>query len=445
MDDFDRLPPHSSEAEQCVIGAMMIASDDSQVSEITSEVSRDDFYRADHQELFDAIMQLRREGSPVDAVTLRSRLIDTGRLEAIGGVAYLAELLNAVPSAQHGPHYGRIVREKALGRAIIKLAGEVMAKAWRPCGEAYATILEKTCSDMLSLASRGSVMRIRRHGEVAMDWYESTLAGKNAPRVMTGLLELDDTIGGFPLGGFTQIWARPRMGKSALIKSVAALQGSAGTSVGIISVEESEQKIATNIVASRAGVNSWLMQQSRLSAKDLEQSLNAINESYRWPIYIADQPVRLSEVESVAAMMVNRHQCRVIYVDHIHIIDAEVRSHENRTQEISKISGRLKALAKRLNIALVAACQVKRSGEKGKEQPPTLESGRDSGALEQDGDIIIGLHREDVNRLDQRHLCDHQMQARVLKNKGGREGIIPLYFDGDHQRVSDWQGGSSAV
>ena len=441
-DAFDRLPPHDINAEICTLGSLMLAGNDAVIfAEVGQMLNADDFYRADHAIIFTAIREMQAKNEPIDAVTVRARLIQRGQFEEIGGLKYLADLINAVPSHTHAAHYARIVRQKSLGRQMVHLFGEGLRRAYAPMapGEEYNDLLNHFAGKVTQLAAGGNPQQIRRLGEIAMEWYEEASTGHNAPMIQTGLTDLDDMIGGLPIGGFAQIWARPSMGKSGFIRTIARILAVAGTPIGIVSIEEKERKIATNAVSAHGGVNSWRMQKNQLNAQEMSSSLEAINELYNAPFFVADKPAKLSEVEAAATLMVHRHKCRVVFVDHIHLINGEIGRHENRTQEITKISGALKAVAKRLNVCIVAACQLNRSTERGKELPPTLSSGRDSGALEQDADLIIGLHREDQNRTNTGEPKDNEMQAIILKNRPGKTGKVRLRWDGDHQRVEDWE------
>ncbi len=438
---FDRLPPHDMSAEMCVLGAMMIAGNDAVIfAEVGQLLKADDFYRADNAIIFTVIREMQSRNEPIDGVTVRDKLIQRGQFEEIGGVKYLAEIINAVPSYAHAAHYAKIVKDKSQGRQLVHLCGESLRLAYAPMapGEDYSSLINSHAGKSTQLAAGGSTQQIRRLGEIAMEWYEEAVAGHNAPMIQTGLRDLDEMIGGLPIGGFTQIWARPSMGKSGFIRTIARVLAAAGTPIGIVSIEEKERKIATNAVSAHGAVNSWRMQKNQLNAQEMAASLDAINELYNAPFYVADRPIKLSEVEAAATLMVHRHKCRVVFVDHIHLINGEIGRHENRTQEITKISGALKAIAKRLGVCVVAACQLNRSTERGKELAPTLSSGRDSGALEQDADLIIGLHREDQNRTNSSEERDNEMLAIILKNRPGKTGKVRLRWDGDHQRVEDW-------
>lgn len=438
-DQFDRLPPQDLNAEQCTIGALILAGNDQATfAEVRTIISADDFYRSDHATLFQAIEHLRRTGKPVDAVTLRDELIRAKEWDNIGGVAYIGELLNSVPSAAHAMHYAKIVRDKSIGRTIIAIAGRTLSEAFAPTGIdfEYRNLLAKASSEFAIAAARGSGLRIRRLAEIEADCFEALTDGRNPPMMETGLASLDDCIGGMPIGGFTQIWARPSVGKSAFARAIAMNLARGGTPIGVITLEETEEKIANNIVSNEANIESWRLMKRQVNAEDRAKYLAAANAHFNWPLFIAPEPIKLSEVESAATLLVARHGCRALIVDHVHLIDGEPGKNDNRTNEVTKISGSLKQIGRRNGIAMIACCQLKRNTSGGMEHPPTLDSVRDSGALEQDGDLIIGLHREDLNREPENF--DDQLLAIVLKNKFGKTGRMPFLWNGDYQRISEW-------
>jgi len=439
----EKLPPQSIEAEACLLGSLMLDGNNAAMwAEISATVRRDHFYRDDHATIFDQLLDIRRRGVPIDAVSIVDGLKQTGKLDEVGGVVYLGTLMNSTPSAAHATHYAKIVREKAVGRSVIRIATDALRDAYAPHGADYPSIANVYAAKFARLASIGSTQTIRRLGEVALDWYYEVTSGKPPALIQTGFTELDDCIGGLPIGGFSQIWGRPGMGKSALAKAMALRLAEAGTPIGIVSIEENARKIATNAISGVANIQSWKIQHGKLAADDLTAAMAGIDRLFRWPIHIADTPVKMSEVESCVTLLVQRHGCRVVFVDHLHIIDGETPAHANRTAEVTKISGAVKSIGKRLGIAIVGCCQLNRGQSRDDyASKPQLRDARDSGALEQDGDLIIGVFREDWNRQQRNDPSrDGQMLAIVLKNKFGPCGEIPLAWEGDYQRVTEWAG-----
>lgn len=443
MTPFDKLPPQNPQAEKCLLGALLLAGFDNPVAwaEAMQQITRADFYVNEHALVFDAVTAVQKAGRPVDGQTVMAEMRQRSTFEQVGGTAFLSELLNAVPSASHAAQYAKIVRDMSVGRSMLRLAESAMRDVFNPMGRSYADLVASNAAAFSELATNGTPHAIRRLGEEAMDWYEEAQSGKPAPLLLTGFLEIDDVIGGMPIGGFTQIGGRPGMGKSALGKVIALNLASAGTPVGIVSIEETGRKIATNAVSNVGGIESWRIQRGKLASEDMTRALEGVNKLYNWPLFIADYPVKLADVETAIAMLVQKYGCRCVFVDHLHLIAGDEAS--NRTQEVTKISAALKATAKRLQIALVAMCQLNRASNRSEYMDrPTLREWRDSGALEQDGDVIMAVFREDEVRkqLKKDEPYDGKMEVHVLKNKYGRCGEIPLAWDGDYQSLRNWQG-----
>lgn len=442
--DFDKLPPHSIDAEKCLLGALMLIGNDVALwAESTSALKPEHFYRSDNALIFAALKDMRRIGKPVDAVTLREFLMARGSFEEIGGLAYVAELLNSVPSAANAKHYAGIVRNCALGRALLKLATDVHRDVFEPGGKEFSEHANRHAARFTQLAARGSENAIRSIGEGAMEVYERAVEGRKAPLISTGFASLDREIGGFPIGGFSIIGGRPGMGKSAMAKAVALNLARAGTPVGLVSVEETITKVSTNILSNVSDVDSHRIAFGRESREDLAFLLEGVNSLHSTPMFIADYPSKISEIESTITLLVQRYGCKIVFVDHIHIVNAEAEPGTPRAAQLVQITCALKAAAKQNNVAVVGLAQLNRgaAAENAKSRKPTLWDLKESGSLEENGDLILAVHREDYYRAQKGDPArDHQMIICILKNKLAGPGETPLYWDADHQRLSEWEG-----
>jgi replicative DNA helicase len=265
-----------------------------------------------------------------------------------------------------------------------------------------------------------------------MDDYDT----KVVARIPTGLHDLDAVIGGLPRGGFTLVGARPGIGKSQICKQFALNLARRGIPVGIVTVEEDRRKIGQNYLSNASGVENNHIAYSTMGPHEWDEVLRAVKGLNELPIYIADEPVKLSDVEASIIVMATQKKCEVVIVDYLQLINPDV-SGENENREITLISKCLKMAFKRLNIAGIAACQLNRGNETGGVRHPTVKDLRGSGSLDQDGDLIMLLHRDDYYEKDS-FKWNKQLLCIVGKNKAGPTGDVPLWFSGKTQTVADW-------
>lgn len=434
---FDRLPPHSYEAEMCLLASMMLDKD--VATRAMQVVDRDDFFQADHQLIFDVLARRYRAGQPVDALLLREELVRRQLLEEVGGNAYLGQILDSVPSAAHGEHYAKVIRGKAVLRRIIAQSNDALRDCYAPLdGLTEAEVARKHADALSMIAATGTTDTFRRLGDVVSDVIDAKMRNE-VRRVPTAIGSLDAVIGGLPLGGFVLIGGRPGSGKSQLGKQVLKNVAETFGPVGLVTVEESEEKVAENMLSNAAGVENNRIAYNRLEAGHWSELIRVTPDLERLDFWVDDAPVRLGEVESAVTTAAVKHGCRLVMVDYLQLIDPDTAG-ENENREITKISKTLKACAKRLDIALVAMCQLNRGNETGSIRKPALRDLRGSGSLEQDGDVIVLLHREDYYHYqEQGYVPTHQLEAIVAKNKYGCLGVVPLHFSGKYQRVREWE------
>lgn len=461
--EFDRLPPHSIDAEKCLLSSMMLDKD--VIGEVGQIIDRDAFFQADHQVIFDVLLKMHRANRPVDAILLREELGKRQLLEEVGGNEYLGEILNTMPSAAHAMYYARVVAEKAKLRRIIEACNDGIRACYAPSGS------EDPAGDIAARLERASVA-VRETGhadtiqtiERAVHDVLEAKSSKTATRLYTGLTEIDVLCGGVPLSLFTTVAGKAGMGKSQLCKQIARniaagipartwhqadafgdptyleLGAQPGWPVGIITIEENAPKIATNYLAGESGVVNDRIVYNRLSADDWASLTDAVPRLAALPIFIDDAQRKLSDIVRVAKRMVRKHGVRAIVVDHLHLVDGE--THANREQELSQISGGLKALFKELRVSGIVAQQMNRGGNADRGTPPELDHLRGTGTLEADGDLIMQLNRDDYfNWKKDGFVPNHRLDIYVNKNKDGAVGMRHAYFDGDSQTVTDWNGG----
>jgi replicative DNA helicase len=297
-----------------------------------------------------------------------------------------------------------------------------------------AATLSSELAQLSLMATRSEPVSI---GDAVWNVIEEKGNKQNIRRISTGMNALDELIGGLALSRFTIIGAKGGMGKSQLGKQIALNAATAGVKVGIITVEENQEKIAENLLSNASGIENHKIAFGNLHAEDWKQLVdNAAPKLASLPIWIDDTSFNISQIVASANKLASKYKCQIIMVDHIHLIDGQ-RHNATREREVAAISAALKTTFRKLDVAGVAMAQLNRAGEKG--MRPDLTSLRDSGALEQDGDTIILLHREDYYHWkEQNFQADHMLEAIVTKNKDGRQGTALLNFDGATQSVKDW-------
>lgn len=440
-DPFDRIAPHSIEAEQCVLSSLMLAGGDDKLFEATRRpLCRDAFFQPDHQILFDIVCALRNDRKAIDAVTVREELVKRQLLEEVGGTVYLGQCINALPSAGHGPHYAAIVREKYVLRECVREANEIIQSAYQPHDDQWGiAIAQRAVRAYSSLAATGVADRVHTLAQAMQEVFDE-LDSNKSPRIKTDLIELDSLIGGVPLGKFTLIGGRPGMGKSQLAKQIMRNVAKTGMPVGLVTVEEDRRKVAQNCLSAGSGVDNNRIAYHQLMRDDKSALVDAFRRLARLPFYICDEPVRLDEVEASVTMLALEHGCKLIAVDYLQLIEGEG---ENENREITMVSRTLKRTFKRLDVAGLVAVQLNRGNEMHGVRYPTLRDLRGSGSLEQDGDLILMLHREDYYHRDEEgYMPTKKIEAIVAKNKDGCAGIVPLWFNGATQTIDDWNGGA---
>lgn len=425
----EKLPPHSIESEMCLLASLMLDRD--LAVEAAGSLKAETFYHPDHQIIFGAIMSLMNRNRPVDAVILRDELKTLGKLDEIGGAGYIGQILSTVPSAAHGREYMTRVIEKAGLRALISLSDNVTRRAYQGT-ESFTQIAEPAMQRLLSILSRGSAERIVSLAQ-AVDEFSLALQSKEVPFIPTGLSALDEEIGGVGIGKMTLIGARPSVGKTAVVKFILRQIASRNIRCGMVSIEENREKIVENYASAVSGIDNRLIATRNLSQSQHVQVTEALDQLADLPLVLADEPVTLDEVVSAVTAMKVRYGCQVVAVDHLHLIGLD--DDTSRNDQIRKISGALKSTFKRLKIAGIVCCQLNREGN----ERPTLRSLREGGALEQDGDVIIMLHSEDYHRRQRgEEFRDHKLEFLLQKNKSGRCGDIPFYFDAARFTLANW-------
>lgn len=442
-ESVEPLPPNDTEAEACVLASILMAPQ--LLSEVRGILTRDSFYQPDYQAIFESMLAVDDAGKPAGPLIVRDHLIGRKLFEEVGGSETMIRLYRDTHfTSNQIHHFAAIVAEKARLRELIRLCEQTRQRCMAATRQVeparqIAANLERGAAHVMETGWADTVQSLEQIVHRVIESKEA----KAIERFPTGLSDLDELIGGLPIGCMTLVAGRAGMGKSQLCKQIARnFAENGGGAVGIIAIEESAQKIGENYLAGFSGIENQKIVYNRISPEEWPQLTGAVPRMAPLKLYVDDAQQRMSDICRTARRLVTRFGCRMIVVDHLHLIDAE--SEVNRVQQVTLISGGLKRLFKELKVAGVVAAQMNRGGGAENDAPPELWNLRDSGSLEQDGDLIIQLHRQDYyawKKMGNGFVPDHRLRVYVNKNKGGNVGWRDTYFDGDMQTVIDWNDG----
>lgn len=437
MSVLERLPPQNLEAEQSVLGAMLI--DKEAIARVQEVLRAEDFYREAHRHIYDVITGLFDRGEAVDLITVTEELRRRGRLEAIGGVSYLTTLANIVPTAANVEYYARIVEEKSLLRALIKAATEIVARGYAAQEEIDDLLdgAEQLIFEIGQRRNRQSFFSLKELMVEAFGRIEKLFKEKGGVTgVPTGFRELDQLTSGLQPSELIVVAARPSMGKTQFCLNLARHAAvHHRLPVAIFSLEMSREQLALRLLSSEAGVDGQRLRTGFLQDSDWGRLGLAMGRLGDAPMYIDDTPgASVAEVRARARRMKAEKDLGLIVIDYLQLMQTRTRI-ENRQQEISEISRSLKALARELKVPVVAASQLSRAVESRPDKRPLLSDLRESGAIEQDADVVAFIYREDYYKPDSEK--KNIAQIIVAKQRNGPVGEVELYFDKETGRFID--------
>jgi replicative DNA helicase len=422
---FERLPPHSIEGEMCLLASMML--DKEMVGQVVQIVDREAFYQADHQIIFDVLVKLYEQNRPIDAVILREELAKRQLLDEVGGVPYLAQILNSVPSAAHGAHYASIVREKGMLRQLIAASNEILRDAYAPHEQADI-VLDKAEKRIFEIAQKkvsGAMVPM----EVVLHEVFEMIENRGQRGIETGFLELDDMMNGLQNGEMIIVAARPSMGKTAfamnIIEHVAADER---MPCAVFSLEMSKQQLAQRMLCSRGEIDAHKLRKGLLQSHEYAHLANVVGELAKAPIWVDDSPgLTPLDLRAKARRLKLQHDIKCIMVDYMQLMDNP--GPESRQQQISEISRGIKAVARELNVPVIALSQLNRASEGRDGHRPRMSDLRESGSIEQDADVIALLHREDYYRMSEPDFQpDNIAEVIIAKQRNGPTGTVKLTF-----------------
>lgn len=417
------VPPNAGAAEEAVLGSLLL--DPGVVDELAAILQPADFYRERHATLFAAALALHSRREPLDYLTLTAELDRRGQLPEVGGATYLADLINSTPTAAHALAYARQVREMAVRRRILWFGSEAARLACdydRPLAEVL-TAVETGAFRLRDAAAETDHLRPMAEVVAGVTAQLKALqAGQIPPRLSTGFGDLDSLLGGWHRGALNIIGARPARGKSALLLGCAAHAARQGHAVLLFSLEMTAAEIAGRLALAQAGVNLFNLNTGAQLTAQWPALSAALQEVAAMPIWLDDTAgSALPELRAKALRLATRTPLGLIAVDYLQLLTLGQRT-ERRYQELGGISRGLKALAKELNVPVLAAAQLSRGVEQRSDHKPTLADLRESGDLEQDADVVLLIDRKDVNAEFQ------PAELLVAKNRHGPTGAVPLLW-----------------
>jgi replicative DNA helicase len=438
----ERTLPHNLEAERSVLGAILLHND---AFNLAAEViDSGDFFRDAHRRIFDKMVALSERHGAIDLVTLKDELGRAGELDEVGGPAYIAALVDGVPRAMNVEHYARIIKEKATLRNLIFSANKILATAYDGAEEADV-ILDQAEHAIFAIADdkvRDGFVSLRELAHSSLDTIEKLHARKElVTGVPTGFTDLDEMTSGLQSSDLIIVAARPSMGKTSLVLNIAQHVGTkTDMTVGFFSLEMSKEQLFMRLLTSEARIDAHRLRGGFLGERDWGRLSTAIGTLSEAKIFIDDTPsIGVLEMRAKCRRLASEHGLNLVIVDYIQLMQGRGRF-ENRNLELASISRSLKGLAKELGVPVVVLSQLSRAPESRSDHRPQLSDLRESGALEQDADVVAFIYRDDVYQdKSQPAASDAQGVAEIIlgKQRNGPTGIVKLAFIREYTRFEN--------
>ena len=425
-----RLPPQNIEAEQCVLGGILI--EDGAILKVADTLSPRDFYREAHGIIYGAMLDLFGRSEPQDIVTVNNLLKSKGQLDAAGGASYVAELTEVVPVASNIEYYAKIVRDKAVLRRLIQASSDIATLCYEEPGEVDQIIesAESTIFEISQEKIRRAFYPLNGILKDSIKKVETLYENKNLiTGVSSGFDELDHLTAGFQPSDLIIIAGRPSMGKTALALNIAQKAAiDNDVTVAIFSLEMSREQLALRMLCSEARINAQSVRTGFLGEHDWPVLINAAGQLSEASIFIDDTPAAsVLEMRAKARRLKSEHGLGLVIVDYLQLMRGRGQS-ERREQEISEISRSLKAMAKELNVPVIALSQLNRKVEDRPHKKPQMADLRESGAIEQDADVIIFIYRDEVYNPGEDNPNRGKAELNVAKQRNGPTGTVQLAF-----------------
>ena len=433
-----RQPPANVDAEKALLGAVILKPD--VLHDVSVTVFPESFYADKHRKIYEAILSVFSKGDPIDTVSIVTKLKDMGQLDRIGGASYVTELIETVPAAGNATYYSEQVINKSTLRNLIHAADDI-AEIGYSDPETVDEALDQAEKKIFQATQAPSAQKFRPIGTALKEAWERFEHLSENPEVKrgvpSGFTSLDNLLSGFQKSDLIILAARPSMGKTTFALDLArnaALQH--GASVGIFSLEMSDQQLVDRMLAAEAGVDSWKLRTGRLSNDSEYEALQgAMNKLHKAPIHIIDEAaMNIVKMRSAARRLKNEYGLDMLIVDYLQLMSPTLtKGSDSMVQQITEISRSLKILAKEMDIPVIALSQLSRAVEQ-RGGKPRLSDLRDSGSIEQDADVVMFIHREDKMNKDKEPERPNIAEILVEKHRNGAVGHAELYFDDKHVR-----------
>jgi len=424
----DRIPPQNIEAEQAVLGAIFLQP--SSLTLASELLIPDDFYRAAHQKIYNAMLELSDKGEPVDLVTVTSELADVNLLEEVGGVSYLSDLANSAPTAANIEYYGKIVEEKSILRRLIRTATTIAQDGYSREDEVEVLLseAEKTIMEVAQRKNAGAFQNIK---DVLVQTYDNieTLHDRkgDVTGIPTGFIELDRMTAGFQRNDLIIVAARPSVGKTAFALNIAQnVATKTDENVAIFSLEMGADQLVMRMLCAEGNIDAQRLRTGSLTPEDwgkLTMAMGSLSDS---GIYIDDTPgIRVGDIRAKCRRLKQESGLGMVLIDYLQLIQGNGRT-DNRQQEVSEISRSLKELARELKVPVIALSQLSRGVEQRQDKRPMMSDIRESGSIEQDADIVAFLYRDDY--YDKESENKNIIEIIIAKQRNGPVGTCSLAF-----------------
>ena len=436
---FERVPPQNVDAEMSVLGGMMLSKD--AIADVIEILRSTDFYRPAHASVYDVVVELFGRGDPADAVTVGAELKRKGELERIGGLPYLHTLVATVPTAANAAYYAGIVREQAQLRSLVEVGTRIVQLGYTTDGADVEGLVNLAQSEVFAVSEQRNSTNYVTLEQVVPELYEEL--ERNANRdggldgVPTGFSELDAKLNGLRAGQMIIIAARPGGGKSTLAMDICrSCAVHNNKAAAYFSLEMNRTELSMRLLAAESRVFLDRMIKGELESRDWQEIARTLDKISQAPLIVDDSPnMTMGEIRAKSRRMKQQFDIQLIVIDYLQLLTSGGKSVESRQQEVSEFSRSIKLLAKELEIPIVAVAQLNRDSEKRNDKRPQVADLRESGSLEQDADVVLLIHREDMFNEN----TEKQGMADIIigKQRSGPTGIVELAFQGHFSRFAE--------